>query len=361
MKIVQLIPGSGNTFYCENCIRDNELAQQLRHLGHDVIIAPMYLPTLADPEMKSGAPIFFGGINVYLQQKLGLFRKSPRWLDRVFDAPRLLRWAAGLTGMTRAQDLADTTLSMLKGEDGNQAKELNRLVEWLSSVERPDVVYVSNALLIGVVKRIKEVLNIPVICALQDETIFIDPLPEPNRTDVWNTLAERAQNVDVFVAVSDFYKHKMTDRLKIPEDRIVTVYNGIPTREYEPAESLPNPPVIGFIERQCPEKGVHVLAEAFKILKERDTIPGLRLAIAGGKTSDDVKYVAGIARELKRKNLQDDVELLPNLFPEEKQEFLKTITLLSVPATHEEAFGLYILEALASRVPVVQPAHGAFP
>lgn len=360
MKIVQLIPGSGNTFYCENCIRDNELAGQLRRLGHDVIVAPMYLPTLADPEMKSGVPIFFGGINVYLQQKLGLFRKSPRWLDRLFDAPPLLRWAAGLTGMTRAQDLADTTISMLEGEDGKQSKELNRLVEWLTSVERPDVVYISNALLLGVVRRIKEVLNLPVVCALQDETIFIDPLPEPHRTEVWDTMANRAQDVDLFIAVSDFYKHKMADRLRIPEDRIITVYNGIPTQEYKIRENMPEAPVIGFIERQCPEKGVHVLAEAFMILKERDSIPGLRLRIAGGRTSDDAKYVAGITRELRRKNLQDDVEFLPNLFPDEKREFLTTITLLSVPATHEEAFGLYIIESLASGVPVVQPMHGAF-
>ena len=324
MKIVQLIPGSGNTFYCENCIRDNELAKQLRRLGHDVIIAPMYLPTLADPEMKSGVPIFFGGINVYLQQKLGLFRKTPRWLDRLFDAPPLLRWAAGLTGMTRAQDLADTTISMLEGEDGNQAKELERLMEWLASVERPDVVYISNALLIGVVRRIKEVLNIPVVCALQDETIFIDPLPEPHRTDIWSTLTDRARDVDVFIAVSDFYKHKLADRLQIPEDRIFTVYNGIPTREYEPAESLPKPPVVGFIERQCPEKGVHVLAQAFMILKERDTIPGLKLRIAGGKTADDAKYIAGIARELKKKNVLHDVEFLPNLFPEEKRKWRRS-------------------------------------
>ena len=51
--------------------------------------------------------VFLGGINAYLQQKLALFRYTPRFLDRVLDARPLLRWAAGFAGRTQAQDLAD--------------------------------------------------------------------------------------------------------------------------------------------------------------------------------------------------------------------------------------------------------------
>jgi glycosyltransferase involved in cell wall biosynthesis len=55
------------------------------------------------------------------------------------------------------------------------------------------------------------------------------------------------------------------------------------------------------------------------------------------------------------------VEIRPNLPAAEKRAFLQTLSVLSVPATYGEAFGLYVLEALASGVPVVQPRHGAFP
>ena len=150
MKLVHLIPGAGNTFYCENCLRDHGLAKALRELGHDALMVPLYLPIMTDTEgPASPTPVFFGGINVFLQQKLALFRKTPQWVDRLLDHPRLLRWAAGMQGMTRAQDLAETTLSMLQGRDGRQAKELDKLIAWLKSDLRPDAVHLSNALLLG--------------------------------------------------------------------------------------------------------------------------------------------------------------------------------------------------------------------
>ena len=158
MKIVHIVPGSGGTFYCENCMRDNALVKALRRMGHDVVMVPLYLPMFADdPELSEDVPVFFGGINVYLQQKLALFRKTPRWLDRLADARWILELAARKAGTTRAAGLGDMTLSMLRGADGNQAKELDRLIKWLAENERPDIVHLSNALLIGLARRIRAV------------------------------------------------------------------------------------------------------------------------------------------------------------------------------------------------------------
>ena len=95
MKIVQITPGSGDNFYCENCLRDAALVKAMHKLGQDVILLPMYLPLQVDyKEIPRKAPLFFGGINVYLQQKLSFFRKTPRWLDSLFDRPGLLNWAS---------------------------------------------------------------------------------------------------------------------------------------------------------------------------------------------------------------------------------------------------------------------------
>jgi len=368
MKIVQLTPGAGNAFYCENCLRDYGRVKTLRKLGHDVIVVPLYLPLLADePNVcSSDVPIFFGGINVYLQQKSALFRKTPRWIDRIFDAPKLLKWAAGKAGMTNAEDLWQTTLSMLRGEEGNQVKELDRLVAWLSSKEPPDVVHFSNALLLGMARRIKEELHVPLVCSLQDEDIFVDILPEPQRQIVWETLSQRAAEVDAFISVSDYYKTFMCERLGVPSDRIHVVYNGINLEGHQPAASPPNPPVIGYLERQCRDKGLHTLVEAFVMLKKRaclernNSLIATKLRIAGGKTADDEPFVQEIRQRLAEEGLSGDVEFFPNLTREEKLDFLQSLSIMSVPAEHKEAFGLYIIEALASGVPVVQPRHGAF-
>ena len=62
---------------------------------------------------------------------------------------------------------------------------------------------------------------------------------------------------------------------------------------------------------------------------------------------------------LRQTGYERDAEFSPNLDRTEKQAFLRGLTLFSVPASGE-AFGLYLLEAMASGVPVVQPATGAF-
>ena len=176
MKVAQLTPGSGDNFYCENCLRDAALVKAMRSLGCDILLLPMYLPLQTDKdEQLSSTPIFFGGVNVYLQQKLELFRKTPRWLDKVFDSKRLLEWVGKFASMTSAKELGETTVSMLRGENGRQAKELDRLIEWLGRREnRVDIVVLSNALLAGVARSIKEKLKIPVACLMRDEDGFLD-------------------------------------------------------------------------------------------------------------------------------------------------------------------------------------------
>ena len=102
MKIIQLTPGAGG-MYCGGCLRDNALVRALRKLGHDAILAPVYLPLkLDEADASEGTPIFFGGINVYLQQKASVFRKLPNWMDKPFNAMPLLRLAGRFAAKTRA-------------------------------------------------------------------------------------------------------------------------------------------------------------------------------------------------------------------------------------------------------------------
>jgi len=363
MKIIQITPGAGGDFYCDNCLRDNALAMELRRRGHDALMVPLYLPMAADGHdapPAPPAPIFFGGINVYLQQKSAIFRRTPRWLDRLLDSPRLLARVARRAGMTRPADLGEMTLSMLRGEEGRQVKELARLVAWLSEHERPDVVCLSNALLLGMARSIKGALGVPLVCLLQDEDAFLDAMPEPHRGEAWDLLRRRAADVDGFIAVSRHYREVMRRRLGVAPERVAAVHIGASAAGFGPA-APPEMPVIGYTARLCGARGLDTLVEAFLALRTEPAMAGLRLRITGMETVDDRQFVADLRRRIAEAGAAGNVELLPALDRAGRQNFLRTVSLVAVPAREGEAFGLFVLEALASGVPVVLTRVGSYP
>jgi glycosyltransferase involved in cell wall biosynthesis len=363
MKIAQITPGSGDNFYCENCLRDIALVRAMHKLEHEIMLLPMYLPLQVDgPDVPCSTPIFFGGINVYLQQKLSFFRKSPRWLDRLFDSPALLRWAGRKAGMTSAKDLAETTLSMLRSKEGRQEKELNRLIDWLALDEnRPDVVTLSNILLIGLAKPIKDKVGVPVLCLLQDEDEFLDGLGSPYAQQAWDLVKEQSKDVDAFIAVSQYYADVMQERLSLDLKMLEVVRMGISPDVYKQRETLPETPTIGYLSRMCPDRGLGTLIDAFIQLKKNEKLKNVRLRIAGGKTAADEPFLSEVRQKLSAHGLNDDVEFLPDFKSDAKREFLSSLSVLSVPERQPVAYGLYVLEALASGVPVVEPAIGVFP
>lgn len=361
MRFVHLSPGAGDNFYCENCLRDAALVMALRRIGCDASSVPLYLPPM--PVEGLSAPdgeVFFGGINVYLQQKSALFRKTPRWLDRLFDSRGLLRWAGRKAGMTDTKDVAETLISMLRGEHGRQVKELQRLVAFLVAHERPDVVSLSNALLVGLVRRIKDALGVPVICSLQDEEGYVDALSEPYRAEAWGLLRERGAEVDAFIAPSAFYGRRMQERLDLPAERFHVIHNAIDASPLAPAEAPPPQPAIGYLSQLCAPKGLDLLAEAFVLLKAAGRRDDLKLRIFGGQTGADAEFVNAVRRRLDEAGLADDVEFAESFQPDRKLPFLQACSVVSVPTRRGEAFGLFVLDALACGVPVVLPDHGAF-
>jgi len=358
--------------YCGGCLRDNALVAALRKLGHEVLMVPLYLPlTLDEADQSAGTPVFFGGISVYLEQKAALFRGAPGWLHDLFASRRLLAWAAGKAAKTRAADLGELTLSMLRGEAGNQAREIEALIAWLKTQPRPDVLSLSNALLIGMVHRLKSELRVPVACALQGEDTFLDSLPASHRAACWQTLAERAAEVDLFIAPSRYFGDLMRQRLSLPEDRVRVVHNGINLDGYgievesgappSPLAPAPAPPALGFFARMCGEKGLDTLVEAYLRLRQRGRVGQLKLRVGGSCGPADGAFVDSLRERLQASGLLGDVEFYPNADRAGKLAMLRSLSVFSVPALYGEAFGLYVLEALAAGVPVVQPRVAAFP
>jgi glycosyltransferase involved in cell wall biosynthesis len=358
MRVIHLTAGTGS-FFCGTCLRDHALVKALRRLGHDALMVPLYLPLVLDDSGSSeGSPLFFGGINVYLQQKSAFFRHTPQWLDKLLDSPALLRQAGRKAGMTNPRELGEMTLSMIEGEHGRQAKELDKLIAWLVE-QKPDVVCLSNSLLIGVARRVREALRVPIICSLQGEDVFLDSLPDPYRGRGWKLVQERAAEVNRFVAPSRYYNALMQERLRLAPEKVVVIYNGIDLDGFAPATAPPKFPTVGFLARMCPDKGLDTLVEAFIKLAPR--VPQARLKIGGTQTDADRAFVNDLTVKLGQAGSGDAVKFLPNLTHAEKQQFLRGLTVLSVPTRLGEAFGLFVIESLASGVPVAQPNNGAFP
>jgi glycosyltransferase involved in cell wall biosynthesis len=362
MKILHLTPGSGGTFYCQNCLRDHLLIRALRRQGHDVLLAPLYLPMYGGAESaETDAPIFFGGIGVYVREKIPFIRSMPNWVTRVLDAPFLLRQAAKREGSTNASELGAMTLSMLKGPEGNQKQEFDRFVEWLRTQEKPDIIHISNALLLGFVPALREALDAVFVCSLQDEEPWVNAMGAPYADLCWEAMAEQAKQVSRFVATSDWYAKRMIDRMRLDADRVRVVYPGVDVPEANLAFQAADPPTIGYLSRLNPAQGFEKLINAFIILKKEPALKELRLRATGGATPADIPFVDAIEKRLAAEGMLEAVEIHREFHAATDAAFFGGLTVMSTPVEEGEAFGMHIIEAMSRGIPVVQPDVGAYP
>ncbi|MCY3722231.1 MAG: glycosyltransferase family 4 protein [Candidatus Poribacteria bacterium] len=363
MKVAYITAGAAG-MYCGTCIHDNMVATVLKKQGHNVSLIPTYTPTRTDETNVSLNRVFFGGINVYLQQKLSFFRHTPWTLDKLLDNPTLLNGLARFSSSTAAQDLGQLTVSMLSAEEGYQSKELEKLVKWLTEEDKPDIVYLTNSMLVGFTREIKKALDVPVICALQGEDIFLQDLIEPYRSEALTLLRERAIDPDGFVAPCGYYARFMADAyLDVRIDKIDVVPLGLNMDGHGLPVQKPEPPpfIIGYLARICPEKGLHVLVDAFRLVAEVLGVDNVQLHVAGYLGKKDEPYLEELVNQIQAWDLSDSFVHHGEVTRTQKIEFLNRLHVFSVPTVYRESKGLSIIESLANGVPVIQPRHGAFP
>ena len=362
MRIVHLTPGTGS-FHCGSCLRDNALIKALRVRKHDAIMVPLYLPLVTDnlaanPEID----IQVGGVSLYLAQKMPWTRHLPRFIHRWLNSPDRLRNASKKMGMTAAATLGEMTLGSLQGKDSTQWSEWQRLIDWLKTQPKPDVISLSNSLLCGLVPALAEEFpGTKIVVSLQGEDSFLDTLPEPFKEQCWDALRVIARKVTLFVSPSQFYADLINQRLGLDGSQMRVVPNGMDLHSFPTADPDPNFPTIGYFARMIHGKGLTTLIDAYIALVKRGSVPRLKLLIGGAATLVDEKYIAEQKAKLKAAGCEARVEWRPNLDFKDKVHFFRDLTVFSVPATYGEAFGLYVIEAIASGVPVVEPRHGAFP
>ena len=364
MNIAYITAGAAGMF-CGSCMRDNTLVASLLAQGHDALLIPTYTPIRTDEADVSQHRVFFGGINVYLQQKSAFFRHTPWFLDRLFDFPGLLRWVSRFAVKTQAEQLGELTLSMLKGDHGFQRKEITKLIRFLKNDVQPEIITFSNVLLSGIIPTLREQVKVPILGVLQGDDIFLESLPAKYRGPALDLIRANCANFAGFIATSHYYADFMAGYLGLPRERIHVIHPGINLHGFYLAKkespATGSPFTFCYYARICPEKGLHILVEAFRILKEKRDAPPCRLKISGWLGGNDQAYFQDLMQKLQNWGLAGDVEHVETPDHASKVNFFQSIDVLSVPTTYREPKGLYVLEALACGVPVVQPRHGSFP
>jgi glycosyltransferase involved in cell wall biosynthesis len=380
MRIAYITAGAAG-MYCGSCLHDNTLAAALLELGEDVILIPTYTPLRTDETDVSINRVFFGGINVYLQEKLRLFRHTPWWMDQFLDNRTLLNSLSGRAGSVDPTKLGDLTISMLRGEAGNQRKEVEKLVHWLLNDIKPDVVHLSNSMQLGMVRMIRECGGPPLVCQLSGEDLFLEKLPPPHYDRARELLRERAAEVDAFVAINRYYADFMADYLAVDRARVHVIPHGLKLEGHrQPATtnsgSLPfagrareaetSKPtnqrrrIIGYLARICEDKGLHLLLDACEQLATQTDLPPFELHAAGYLGEGDRPYIEQLQLRASNGPFAGRFEYIGELDRAQKIAFIQSLDIFSTPTVYRESKGLPALEAMANAVPVVLPDHGSF-
>jgi len=362
--LVYLTAGAAGMF-CGSCMHDNTLAKAMLSEGWDVTLVPTYTPIRTDEDDQSVDHVFFGGINVFLQQKIPLFRHLPGFMDRWLDQPWLIRRVTAKAADTSPKFLGELAVSMLKGKHGFQRKEVRRLLDWLKREIKPDVIVLSNVLIGGCAEDLQRELGVPVIGTLQGDDIFLESLPEPFKGQAIQLAGKVANQCDALISHSNYYAEFMSGYLGVPIDRINVTPLGIELKELLHIQRQPKSPeddfTIGYLARIAPEKGVQHLIDAFVQLKQLPNTTNVRLSVAGWLGEHRKAWFAQQWQKISDARLEAFADFAGTINRHQKVDFLSSIDLLCVPTEYHEPKGLFALEAMAAGIPVVVPNHGAFP
>lgn len=362
MKIVYLITGSGGSFYCGNCYRDMLYVRAIRRVpGITAAAIPLYLPPPKNgPASEFDPHVFFGAISMYVREKVPFLRRMPDFMDKLLDTGPMLRFAAHKAGTTRPEGMEDLTLNMISGENAFREKEVDRLIGYLMKTGKPDVIHLSNALIIGLAHHLRKKMDVKVVCSLLNEDDWIDEMAEPYRSMAWKMIAREAVHADAFITPSNYYKDLFIRQTGVEGKNIHVVPLGLDIYQERPETLNIHSPSIGYFCRINELNGFDKIVDAFIKLKTENTIPGLTLHVCGGFTADDRPFVNKQVKKLSRHGYKDSVKIYPEFEGYKKHEFFRNIDLMCVPVRKHDGYGLYILEANAEGVPVVQPDTGAF-
>jgi len=159
----------------------------------------------------------------------------------------------------------------------------------------------------------------------------------------WMNIYEK--NIDRYVAPSEFMKQKAVEwGLKAGKVSVLPYFINLDNyqADYRPGKYLL---YFGRLEK---EKGVYVLLDAFKLLKNNCQLKYL------GNGSE----AAGLLARIEKENLAPSVSISPAVYGAELSETIAAAAMVVVPSLWYEVFGLVNIEAMASGKAVVASASG---
>ncbi|MEE4114792.1 MAG: glycosyltransferase family 4 protein [Marinilabiliaceae bacterium] len=362
MKAAYLITGSGTNFYCSNCHRDRLYVESLKKAGVDIEGVPLYLPpTGVEYGEEFENPVFFGAVSMYLRDRVKMFEHMPSFMDRILDSPPLLKFASKKASSTRVEGFEETTLNMIRGDDPNKQKEINRLSEYLSKGRKPDVIHLANALIMGLASQLKSALGAKIICSLQNEDDWIEGMAEPWKSQAWELIGKESVNIDAFISPSQYFKDLVVEKTGIHPGKISVIPSGLEKTDLENIEHNNTMKAIGFYSRLSEMNGLDKIIDAFIKVSRSGKVPGLELHLCGGYTADDKPFLKKQLHKIHEMKLDDRIKVYHGFSGDQRREFFSAVDIMSVPVNKHDAFGLYLLTANSAGVPVVQPATGAYP
>ena len=352
--------------FCGSCMNDNAVAKELIKAGHDCVLMPVYTPIRTDVEDMSVDRVFLGGVNVYLSQKLALIRYLPRWVVGWLDHPWVIKALTSKAGKTSPELLGPLAISMLDGLEGNQKQEFEDLLRFLQTSIRPEKVLLTNLLIGGVIPQMAS--NADVWVMLQGDDIFLDSLSVSHRAQAIERMRRLVGSAKGFICHSQAYAQSMQSLLGIPESKMHVVPLGVATEDFidraaSRTEIRRDDQVIrlGYLARMAPEKGLHLLVDAFIELRRDGRFSDVRLSMAGWMGPQHAGYWKEQQAKLHRAGLDGQWSYAGTVNRAEKVAFLESLDLFCVPTTYADPKGIFLLEAVASGLPYVMPEHGAFP
>ncbi|HOS72593.1 MAG TPA: glycosyltransferase family 4 protein [Bacteroidales bacterium] len=363
MKVIYLITGSGGSFYCANCYRDMLYFRAIRQVpGITANAIPLYLPPEDDSSVTGfDRHVFFGAISMFLREKAGFLKNMPAFLERFFDMTPFLKLASRQAGTTSVEGYEELTINMIEGDNAFRKNEVDRLVKYLMKGGKPDVIHLSNALILGLARQLKNRMKVKVVCSLLNEDDWIDDMAEPWQSRAWEMIGRESVYVDHFITPSNYYRQLFISKTGVKGDNIHVIPLGFDPEPPYGERNTNRPPALGYFSRISQHNGFDKLTDAFIELKTKYSMHDLGFHVCGGYTGIDKAFISDQIRKIRDHGFQKSIRIYPEFQGNKKMEFFNNVDVISVPVRKYDGYGLYILEANSSGIPVVQPATGAFP
>jgi glycosyltransferase involved in cell wall biosynthesis len=214
----------------------------------------------------------------------------------------------------------------------------------------------------------------PLICPTKGKTIitvhdlfFMDFPYKANkeaRKFFYKKIHRTLQDSNGVIVVSHFIKNQILDRFKIDEKKLKVIYHGVDpeftsdvsleeVHSFRNSHSLPSR-IIVFVGAMEPRKNLLNLIEAFKIVHNKE--PDVSLVLAGKKGSD----FPHLKKRIDKNKLNAWVRILDYLSFRKLKCLYRTGTVFVFPS-YSEGFGLPLLEAMTSGMPVASSRRTALP